>query len=112
LTYEETHVAGDLIGHLICETCAKDDPRPFESDFYTIPAYEMNFVLSTARYEYERHDYTFVALLSDFGGFNDGLLLIAYAFTGAYNKSMFMGRFSSLFPVRQKPKRRQGTKAN
>lgn len=110
LTLEKTQVIGDLLGHLICPTCAKDDPQPFLSPYYVIPKYEMTLALSTARYEYERHDYTFVALLSDFGGFNDGLLLLAYGLTGAYSKSMFMGRFSSMFPVRQKPKRKHGSK--
>lgn len=95
---------------IICETCSKDDSKPWLSEHYLLPDYQLEMVLSPVRYEYERHDYTFVAVLSDFGGFNDGLLLIAYGLTAAYNKSMFQGKFSSMFPVRQNQKSRHQSK--
>ncbi len=41
--------------------------------------------LAVKRNEYVRQDYTLVALLADFGGFNDGLLLLASALTGMYS---------------------------
>ncbi len=65
--------------------------------------YEMILELAPKRYEYERHDYTVVALLADFGGFNDGLLLLVSAITGLYSQSMFQGKFASMFPTQKKP---------
>ena len=50
-------------------------------------------------HEYERSRYTFVDLLADFGGFNDGLLLLAHVLTGGYAASMFAGSLASTFPV-------------
>ena len=55
--------------------------------------------VSDVRYEYERHDYTFFDLLGDFGGFIDGLTLIAYGLTKSYSKNMFQGSFLEKFPV-------------
>lgn len=55
--------------------------------------------LDDVRYEYERHDYTFFEMLGDFGGFIDGLTLIAYGLTKSYSKNMFKGSFLEKFPV-------------
>ena len=41
-------------------------------------------------YEVERHRYTFKDGLSDFGGFNDGLFMLAYVIMAPYSHSMFM----------------------
>ena len=60
---------------------------------------EIDFKLSETRHEYERSRYTFVDLLADFGGFNDGLLLVAHVLTGGYAASMFAGSLASIFPV-------------
>ena len=54
-----------------------------------VPSIDVYLRFSDVRYEYERHDYTFFQMLGDFGGFIDGLSLIAYALTGWYSKSMF-----------------------
>ena len=43
-----------------------------------------------------------MALLADFGGFNDGLLLLVSAITGIYSESMFQGKFASMLPVHNK----------
>ena len=50
-----------------------------------IPIIGVDVKLSDARYEYERHDYTFFEMLGDFGGFIDGLTLIAYGLTKSYS---------------------------
>ena len=50
-----------------------------------IPKILFNMKLSDARYEYERHDYTFFEMLGDFGGFIDGLTLIAIGLTKSYS---------------------------
>ena len=60
---------------------------------------ELSVRVSDVRYEYERHDYTFFDLLGDFGGFIDGLTLIAYGLTKSYSKNMFQGSFLEKFPV-------------
>ena len=42
--------------------------------------------LSNVQYQYERRSYTFVALLADFGGFNDGIFLLTSSFMIIYSK--------------------------
>ena len=41
-----------------------------------LPVTELFIELSDNKYVYERHAYTFLEFLSDFGGFNDGVLMI------------------------------------
>ena len=55
--------------------------------------------LSDTRYHDELRRYTVVELLADFGGFNDGLLLIATALTSTYARITFMASFASQWPV-------------
>ena len=55
---------------------------------------EINIKLSSMRYEMERHRYSFVDLLADFGGFNDGLLLIASLFVQPYSRKVFKMNFA------------------
>ena len=64
-------------------------------------------MLSEVKYEDERHRFTFFEMLAEFGGFNDGLILIAKAVTGSYSYLMFLGHFSSTFPVRTRKRKRQ-----
>ena len=47
-----------------------------------------------------------MSLLADFGGFNDGLFLVASSFMAFYSKSMFKGSFSEQFPVRYNANKR------
>ena len=49
----------------------------------------IEFNLSNVQRQYERKDYDFISLLADFGGFNDGLLLLASSFMYVYSKAMF-----------------------
>ena len=55
--------------------------------------------LSETLYEVERHRYTFVDGLSDFGGFNDGLFMLTYFIMAPYSYSMFMRSLVEQFPV-------------
>ena len=50
---------------------------------------ELFIELSDNRYVYERHAYTFLELLSDFGGFNDGVLMISNSVVLFYQSKMF-----------------------
>ena len=60
----------------------------------------MYFELSDIQYQYERRSYTFISLLADFGGFNDGIFLLASSFMAVYSRTMFEGSFAERFPVR------------
>ena len=57
-------------------------------------------------YDQHRIRYTIVKMLADFGGFNDGLFLIASFITSSYAKTIFLLSFAHKVPViRPKPKR-------
>ena len=66
----------------------------------------MFFELVKTQYQYERKSYTFVQLLADFGGFNDGIFLLTSSFMVVYSRSMFEGSFSEQFPVRRKSRKK------
>ena len=51
---------------------------------------QLNIYLSEKLYDLERHRYTFVDGLSDFGGFKDGLFMLAYMIMAPYSYSMFI----------------------
>ena len=72
----------------------------------TYKSIKMIFSLVQTQYQYERRSYTFVQLLADFGGFNDGLFLLTSSFMVVYSRSMFEGNFSEQFPVRRKSKKK------
>ena len=78
------------------------DPQTGKEKEFILDIPQVKFELSEVNHEYERSRYTFVDLLSDFGGFNDGLLLLAHALTGTYAASMFTGKLASTFPVQEK----------
>ena len=63
--------------------------------------YSMLISLSNIQHQFERRPYTFVSLLADFGGFNDGIFLLTSSFMVIYSRQMFEGSFSEQFPVRQ-----------
>ena len=60
-----------------------------ESQLYKYPRISVDLQLSRVQRQYERKSYDFISLLADFGGFNDGLLLIASSFMYVYSKAMF-----------------------
>ena len=41
-------------------------------------------------------------LLSDFGGFNDGVLLLPAILMGMYNGRMYYSALTSIFPIKNK----------
>ena len=49
-----------------------------------------------------RQVYSFLSLLSDFGGFNDGVTLIPAVIMGIYNSKVFDTAKTSVFPVKRK----------
>ena len=71
----------------------------------------MNLKLSDTRYELERIRYSFIKLLADFGGFNDGLILIASFLVCPYSHAMFMSSFSQQFSF-QHPKKKSHSSRN
>ena len=68
--------------------------------------FPVEFNLSEVYYEQHRIRYTIVKMLADFGGFNDGLFLIASFITSSYAKTIFLLSFAHRVPViKPKPKR-------
>ena len=68
LSYDEMIKQEQITYYLKFKTTAFQD---------NLPITELFIELSDNRYVYERHAYTFLELLSDFGGFNDGVLMIS-----------------------------------
>ena len=58
-----------------------------------------NIDLSDTRYEQERHRYTLVEVLADFGGFNDGLFMLAAVFISPVSSMMFNRSITEKTPV-------------
>ena len=80
-------------------TYSEVDRETGKEQDYKLRLASISFKLSETRHDYERSRYTFVDLLADFGGFNDGLLLVAHVLTGGYAASMFAGSLASTFPI-------------
>ena len=56
---------------------------------YAHDQFHLAMLLSRERYNYERRAYTFVQVLSDFGGFNDGILLVFQAVVAVYANAKY-----------------------
>ena len=91
------------------------NPETNEQEVQVLYHLEIFIKLSERRIEQERHRYTFVDLLADFGGFNDGIIMIASVFMAPYSGAMFSNSLSQHFPVRKKgnsiPKPRRKSQA-
>ena len=59
------------------------------------------FYLSDLEKTYERQVYSFMALLGDFGGFNDGIALIPAILMSIYSQKMFKRELFSFLPVKK-----------
>ena len=57
--------------------------------------------LSDLKKTYEREVYSFMALLGDFGGFNDGVILIPAILLSLYAEKMFNKALYSELPVKK-----------
>lgn len=75
------------------------DPETGQNFEYQESPISLAVKLSDVRYEHERARYTFLEALSDFGGFNDGVLLLASGLTSSYAALMFSSSFSSKFQM-------------
>ena len=62
----------------------------------------LRFKLSDVKRSYEREVYSLMTLLSDFGGFNDGVTLLPAILMGMYNAKMYYAAKTSLFPIKNK----------
>ena len=49
------------------------------------PSFEYNFEMGTRKRSFKREAYTFLELLGDFGGFNDGIVLLPAILMTFYN---------------------------
>ena len=58
------------------------------------------FSLSDVKKTYEREVYTFMEALGDFGGFNDGILLIPAILMQIYSNKMYSQALFSLLPIK------------
>ena len=58
------------------------------------------FSLSDIETVYEREVYSFMAALGDFGGFNDGIILIPAIIMSIYSQKMFLQELFGLLPVK------------
>ena len=65
------------------------DEASGERQNFTHPRYQIQMAISDVHHQFERSDYDFVSLLADFGGFNDGILLVASSLMFLYSKCMF-----------------------
>ena len=68
-------------------------------DEFYIP---FRFDLSETKLTYEREVYSLMNLLSDFGGFNDGVIIIPAILMGMYNANQFYFAMAAIFPVKNK----------
>ena len=60
------------------------------------------FTLSDISKTYEREVYTFMEVLGDFGGFNDGIMLFPAIFMSIYSNKMFLQNLFRLLPVKKR----------
>ena len=63
--------------------------------------------MADVKRSYEREKYTFIGLLSDFGGFNDGIVLVPAIVMGFYNSRMYHSAKTSVFPIKRKSRPRK-----
>ena len=70
---------------------AKNEKEPIVDASGSFQPPEIRFVISQARskYVYSRQAYTILAVMGDFGGFNDALVLICSALMGLYSSAAF-----------------------
>ena len=62
------------------------------------------FSLSDVSKTYQRDVYTFMEALGDFGGFNDGVVIIPALFMQIYSSKMYLQSLFSLLPIKQMKK--------
>ena len=60
------------------------------------------FYLADKSKTYEREVYTFMEMLGDFGGFNDGIMLFPAILMSIYSNKMFLQSLFSKLPVKSK----------
>ena len=60
----------------------------------------------------ERHVYQIMTFLADFGGFNDGILLLPALLMSIYNSKMFYQVIATLLPVKHRHQSRTSTNSN
>ena len=53
----------------------------------------------------ERRVYSLIQLMSDFGGFNDGLNILPAILMAVYNSRMYHAAWASFFPVKERQKK-------
>ena len=58
------------------------------------------FALSDIEKTFEREVYTFMAVLGDFGGFNDGIVFIPAILMSIYSNKMYLMSLFALLPVK------------
>ena len=59
------------------------------------------FVMSDIEKTFEREVYTFMAVLGDFGGFNDGIVFIPAILMSIYSNKMYLMSLFALLPVKR-----------
>ena len=62
----------------------------------------LKFQLADVMRGNERESYSFITLLSDFGGFNDGVTLLPALLMTWYNAKMFSSVQFTIFPIKRK----------
>ena len=68
------------------------------------------FVLSETKLAYEREVYSLMNLLSDFGGFNDGVTILPAILCSMYNAAMFYFAMAAIFPIKNKARPKKKNK--
>ena len=58
--------------------------------------------LADKEYMLERSAYSFMTLMSDFGGFNDGIAIFPAILMTLYNGKMYDAEKTSVFPIKRK----------
>ena len=62
----------------------------------------MTLQLADKEYMLERSAYSFMTLMSDFGGFNDGIAIFPAILMTIYNGKMYDAEKTSVFPIKRK----------
>ena len=58
----------------------------------------------------EREQYSFMELLADFGGFNDGILIIPGFLMGMYTAIVYQAELLNLIPIKLQPGKMKAVK--
>ena len=58
--------------------------------------------MADKEYMLERSAYSFMTLMSDFGGFNDGIAIFPAILMTIYNGKMYNAEKNSVFPIKRK----------